>query len=65
MKLDCVRCHKCGKVHSVEKGCNIDWDNPCKEIDKDKVIMKTIPIKINKQNFIQEYCIKNNILQGK
>jgi len=43
MKLDCVRCHKCGKVHSVEKGCNIDWDNPCKEIDKDKVI--TSPVK--------------------
>ena len=23
MKLDCVRCNKCGKVHSVEKGCDL------------------------------------------
>ena len=23
MKLDCVRCNKCGKIHSVEKGCDL------------------------------------------
>lgn len=23
MKLDCIRCNKCGKVHNVEKGCDL------------------------------------------
>jgi hypothetical protein len=27
MKLDCVRCNKCGKVHSVEKGCDLPEAN--------------------------------------
>jgi hypothetical protein len=27
MKLNCVRCNKCGKVHSVEKGCDLPEAN--------------------------------------
>lgn len=54
MKLDCVKCNKCGKIHSVSKGCEPLTDHAVlgevrtvtneilKRISEDKNKLKTI-----------------------
>lgn len=34
MKLDTVKCNRCGKVHSVEKGCIVNKENIINKLKK-------------------------------